>query len=72
MKDTPKCPSISKELIDYLEATVPERCPDIRASDREIWLYAGKRDLVRGLIAQFQSQQENILEAPLHVYQTKD
>lgn len=71
MKDTSQCPPLTKELIAYLEATVPERCPDPRVSDREIWMYAGKRELVRGLIAQFQSQQENLLEAPLHVYQTK-
>jgi len=66
-----KCPSIPKELIDYLESTIPERCPDARMSDREIWMYAGKRDLVRGLIAQFQSQQENLLEEPIRVYQAE-
>lgn len=57
-----KCPPISKELVDYLERTVPERCPSLSMSDREIWLYAGKRELVRGLIHQFKAQQENILE----------
>lgn len=67
MKDTPQCPPLSKELIDYLEATVPERCPDLRMTDREVWLYAGKRELVRGLIAQFKAQQDNILETPTHV-----
>lgn len=72
MKDIPKCPPLSQELIDYLNATVPEKCPDPRTPDREIWMYSGKRELVRGLIAQFHSQQENILEAPLHVYQAKD
>lgn len=72
MKDTPKCPPLSKELIDYLEATVPEKCADLRQSDREVWFYSGKRELVRGLIAQFHAQQENILEEDLHVYPAKD
>lgn len=62
-----KCPPLSKELIDYLEATVPEKCPDISMSDREIWMYSGQRKLVRGLIEQFRQQQNNILEEPLDV-----
>lgn len=61
------CPPLSKELIDYLEATVPEQCPHLHMSDREIWLYAGKRAIVRGLVEKFKSQQENILEIPTHV-----
>lgn len=62
------CPPLSKELIDYLEATVPERCPSLNMSEREIWLYAGKRELVRGLVEQFKAQQENILEVPSRVH----
>ena len=62
-----KYPHISKELIDYLEATVPERCPSITMSEREIWMYAGTRRLVRGFIEQFQNQQDNILEEPVNV-----
>lgn len=63
-----KCPPISKELIDYLDATVPEKCPDLNASEREVWAYVGKRQLVRGLIAQFQAQSDNILETPINVH----
>lgn len=61
------CPPLPKELIDYLEATVPEQCPQLTMSDREVWHYAGKRALVRGLVEQFKSQQENILEVPTSV-----
>ena len=72
MKDIPKCPPLSAELIAYLEATVPEKCASLTQTDREVWHYAGKRELVRGLIAQFTAQQQNILEDSLHVYEAKD
>lgn len=62
-----KCPPISQELIDYLDTTVPEKCPDLDAPEREVWAYVGKRQLVRGLIAQFQAQNDNILENPTNV-----
>ena len=68
-----KCPPISKELLDYLEATVPEKCPSITMSEREIWMYVGTRKLVRGLIEQFRNQQDNIMEESVNVLlSTKD
>ena len=40
-------PPIPPELVRWLEETFPERCPDIDATDRQVWWYAGKRELVR-------------------------
>lgn len=51
-------PHISSDLIRRLDQETPERCPSVTMSDREIWLYAGKRELVRGLLAQLKAQEE--------------
>jgi len=40
----------------------PERCPDPEMSDREIWIEAGKRSVVRFLIDQLENQKNNLLE----------
>lgn len=42
-------PGLSRELVDSLDALYPERCPDVTDSEREIWMYAGARSLVRKL-----------------------
>ena len=46
-----KLPTFSYDMIDYLEKQYPEKCPDIQDTERSIWMYAGKRDLVRTLVA---------------------
>lgn len=48
---------LSRELIQWLEKTIPERCPDIADTERQIWMYAGKRALVRSLTAAYERQQ---------------
>lgn len=48
---------ISRELVEWLEKTVPERCPGIMDTERQIWMYAGERSLVRKLRAAFDKQQ---------------
>lgn len=49
--------AISRELVEWLEKTIPERCPDIMDTERAIWMYAGERSLVRKLRAAFDKQQ---------------
>lgn len=44
-----KIPSFSIDLIKQLDGIYPERCPNVRQDEREIWMYAGKRELVRNL-----------------------
>lgn len=51
-------PFTSSDLIRRLDQEFPERCPSVTLSDREIWFYAGKRELVRGLLAQLKAQEE--------------
>jgi hypothetical protein len=55
-------PSISKKLIDKLEEIIPEKCPHLSMSDRDIWFYAGKRELVRILKQHHDYQNQTILD----------
>ena len=47
---------INAELVDWLDKTIPEHCPDVTDTDRQIWMYAGKRFLVRQIKAAFEKQ----------------
>jgi hypothetical protein len=53
-------PPIDEALINRLEEVIPEKCPDINASDREIWMYVGSRSVVRMLRAVYLEQQEEL------------
>lgn len=51
-------PPIDEALLKKLEEVFPEKCPDITASDREIWVYVGSRSVVRMLRAVYLEQQQ--------------
>lgn len=53
-----KLPVFSHQLIDLLNDLYPERCPDITSSERDIWWYAGQRELVRNLYTRLQQEKE--------------
>jgi hypothetical protein len=55
-----KAPPITPELLKYLDENFPDRCPDPAWSDREIWLRAGERRLVRHLQRIGKEQAENV------------
>lgn len=44
-----KIPSFSIDLIKELDELYPEKCPSKDQDEREIWMYSGKRELVRNL-----------------------
>jgi hypothetical protein len=44
-------PALAIDLIEELNKAVPEMCPNATMSDREIWMYAGKRELIRSLLS---------------------
>lgn len=58
MDDDALWPPIDQPLLKKLEETYPEMCPDINASDREIWMYVGSRSVVRMLRAVYLEQQQ--------------
>ncbi len=52
---------LTEELVDGLDKLVPHRCPAVSQSEREIWMYAGKRALVDALLVACKRQKEKSL-----------
>jgi hypothetical protein len=50
-------PPVPFALLTRLEEAIPERCPELGMSDREIFHYAGQRSLVRMLREAYNEQQ---------------
>jgi hypothetical protein len=47
-------PTLSADLIRELNESYPERSPDPRDSEREVWMKAGERRAVRHLLARLE------------------
>lgn len=50
------CPPLSNALVEYLDLMIPHRCPSIGDSERSIWIYSGKRELVEFLKKRYEDQ----------------
>lgn len=50
----PKLPGTTDALVEALDALFPARCPSPDQTDRDIWMYAGKRQLVEYIALQHQ------------------
>lgn len=46
-----RLPEDTDDLIRLLDEAYPERCPDPKASDRDIWIAVGARQVVRFLLS---------------------
>ena len=55
-------PYVSKELLDYLRETCPNRCPELGDNERTIWRNAGRRSVVEELEAIYEEQEAAALE----------
>jgi len=44
-------PHTAFDLVRELDTDYPERSPDSKDTERELWMKAGERRLVRGLLA---------------------
>jgi len=51
-------PVISKELVDYLDAMFPDKCAELKDTERDIFYKSGQRSVVSHLIDKFKIQQE--------------
>lgn len=58
-------PLIPEDLAKELDRRFPEKCPDPTKTSREIWMQAGRRDVVRFLLDKFRKQLEP--KGQLHV-----
>ena len=54
-----KTPLISEELINYLEQLFPDKCADLKDTEKEVFYKSGQRSVVTHLIEQFKIQGEN-------------
>jgi len=63
MAETSKTPGVPKELLDYLIAVYPDRCPSPEMSDREVWMAAGRASVVRKLRQIHETQFTRALES---------
>jgi|TARA_Y100001937_G_scaffold79322_1_gene107525 hypothetical protein len=54
-----KIPVITEEMIDYLDKLFPDKCADLKDTDKEIFYKSGQRSVVNHLKEQFKIQGEN-------------
>ena len=54
-------PSIPEVLLKALEERFPDRAPDLKTPDKEVWFKAGQAHLVRFLRAQFEEQTRTVI-----------
>ena len=54
-----KTPLISEELINYLEQLFPDKCADLKDTEKEVFYKSGQWSVVNHLIEQFKIQGEN-------------
>lgn len=57
-----RTPTPSEALVRDLEQRFPDRCPDPKQSDREIWMAVGAAKVVRYLRSVLEDRQQNPLE----------
>jgi hypothetical protein len=60
MANESKLPPLDPALIEALDRMYPERCPDPSWNDREIWMRAGERRLVRRLQEELRRQRPEV------------
>lgn len=55
-------PPIDERLVSALAAKFPDKCPDLRTPEREVWMDAGRADVVRWLALKLEEQNQQNLE----------
>ena len=58
MQKKAKIPIISKELIAYLDSIFPEKCADLKDTEKAVFFKGGQRSVVNHLINQKKIQEE--------------
>lgn len=64
-------PLVTPELVRFLDAAHPNRCPDPSWTDREVWMAAGAARVIDGLKAALEAQREadtNVIKDPANVF----
>ena len=58
MQKKAKIPVLSKELINYLNEIFPEKCAELKDTEKEVFYKSGQRSVVNHLIEKRKIQQE--------------
>ena len=53
-------PTVSRDLLEYLEGICPDASPALTTPEREVWFKAGQANLVKHLRSVFDEQNETI------------
>lgn len=53
-----RIPDSACDLIKWLDEAIPHRCPSRGMAERDIWFYAGKRDLIDALKSRLEATKE--------------
>ena len=59
MQKMAKIPRISNDLIKYLDDIFPDRCADLKDTEKEVFHKSGQRSVVNHLIKEKKIQEEN-------------
>ena len=51
-------PTITDELVNYLDSLFPEKCADLQENEKQIFYKSGQRSVVKHLIEKYKLQQE--------------
>lgn len=54
--DVSRCPTVPKDLVQYLSMLFPDRCPRLTESERDIFYHSGQRAVVDFLIQKYNEQ----------------
>jgi hypothetical protein len=54
-------PFVDERLLDYLQRLFPDKAPELKDTDREVWFHRGSAEVIRHLQHLRSQQQENIL-----------
>ena len=52
-------PIITNDVIEYLDSIFPEKCADLKDTEKEVFFKGGQRSVVNHLIEKFKLQGEN-------------
>ena len=59
MQKKRRIPTISKELITYLDDIFPNKCADLQDTEKQVFYKSGQRSVVNHLIKEKKIQEEN-------------
>ena len=59
MEKKRRIPTISNELIKYLDTIFPNKCADLQDTEKQVFYKSGQRSVVNHLIKEKKIQEEN-------------